>query len=105
MAENNSGQVVIISGPSGVGKSTICHQLCELLPAEFSVSVTTRKPRPGETNAKDYHYMIREEFELLRDSGGLLEHAEVYGNCYGTSMAAVREAGSNQLGIVTEPET
>lgn len=84
--------MVVISGPSGVGKSTICHRLCARIPAEFSVSVTTRRPRPGETDDRDYHYLSPEEFARLRDSGGLLEWAEVYGNHYGTPLAPIEEA-------------
>ena len=79
-----TGRLVVVSGPSGVGKSTICHRLCQSVPAEFSISVTTRPPRPGEAHARDYHYVRPEEFIRLRDSGGLLEWAEVYGNMYGT---------------------
>ncbi len=90
--DNKRGKVVIISGPSGVGKSTVCHRLCESIPARFSVSVTTRPPRPGEANARDYHYISHDEFASLRDNGGLLEFAEVYGNMYGTPAAPVREA-------------
>lgn len=86
------GRLVVISGPSGVGKSTVCHRLCDRIPAEFSVSVTTRPPRPGEANARDYHYVSAEEFERLRGSGGLLEWAQVYGNWYGTPLAPVRKA-------------
>lgn len=86
------GAVVVISGPSGVGKSTVCHQLCGLVPAEFSVSVTTRKPRPGEQNARDYHYVGQAEFDRLRDGGGLVEWAEVYGNWYGTPLAPIESA-------------
>jgi len=90
--KSKEGKVVVISGPSGVGKSTICHRLCRMLPAEFSVSVTTRKPRPGEANARDYDYVSTEEFERLRSEGALLEWAEVYGNFYGTRLDAVRHA-------------
>ncbi len=86
------GAAVVISGPSGVGKSTVCHRLCELVPAEFSVSVTTRRPRPGEQNARDYHYVEPAEFARLRDSGGLIEWAEVYGNWYGTPSAPIQSA-------------
>ena len=86
------GKVVVISGPSGVGKSTICHRLCAMVPAEFSVSVTTRKPRHGEANARDYHYLAPEEFARLRDSDGLLEWAEVYGHSYGTPRAPIEVA-------------
>jgi guanylate kinase len=96
------GKVVVISGPSGVGKSTVCHRLCRMIPAEFSVSVTTRRPRPGEQDARDYHYLAPEEFARLRDSGGLLEWAEVYGHSYGTPSAAVEAALSEGRVIILE---
>lgn len=90
--DKKRGKVIIISGPSGVGKSTVCHRLCESMPADFSVSVTTRPPRPGETDARDYHYISQSEFASLRDNGGLLECAEVYGNQYGTPAAPIEES-------------
>src|SRR5262245_24971484 len=96
------GRLVVVSGPSGVGKSTICHRLCKVLPAEFSISVTTRRPRPGEAHARDYHYVGPEEFSRLRDTGGLLEWAEVYGNMYGTPAAAVESALAQGRTIVLE---
>lgn len=95
MSGSNSekkGKVIVISGPSGTGKSTICRRLCEVLPAEFSVSVTTRPPRPNETAARDYHYVTPEAFDRLRKSGELLEWAEVYGKHYGTPLKAVKDA-------------
>lgn len=100
--ERKRGRVMVISGPSGVGKSTICHRLCKLLNGEFSVSVTTRKARPGETNARDYHYISPEEFINLRESGGLLEWAEVYGNMYGTPAEPVEKAIANGKTIILE---
>lgn len=87
-----TGRIVVISGPSGVGKSTICHRLCEALPATFSVSVTTRKPRSGETHARDYRYVSQAEFDRMRVDGDLLEWAEVYGHFYGTPIAEIRRA-------------
>jgi guanylate kinase len=96
------GKVVVISGPSGVGKSTICHRLCEMVPAEFSVSVTTRTPRPGERNARDYDYISEEEFVRLRDSGELLEWAEVYGNHYGTRKTPILQTIAEGRVIVLE---
>lgn len=101
-APSGEGKVVVISGPSGVGKSTICHRLCQMLPAEFSVSVTTRKPRPGEAHARDYDYVSPEEFDRLRGEGALLEWAEVYGNCYGTRLDMVRQAIEGGRIIVLE---
>jgi guanylate kinase len=91
-AAGKPGKVVVISGPSGVGKSTVCHRLCEMLPAEFSVSVTTRRPRPGERDARDYDYISEDEFLRLRDAGELLEWAEVYGNHYGTRKEPIDRA-------------
>ncbi len=96
------GKVVVVSGPSGVGKSTVCRRLCEKVPAEFSVSVTTRNRRMNEEHARDYHYISPEEFEKLRESGGLLESAEVYGHWYGTPAAAVEQAVAEGRVIVLE---
>lgn len=105
MAEESSkqrGQVVVISGPSGVGKSTVCRRLCAQLPAAFSVSVTTRRPRPGETGDRDYHYVDSEEFARLRDGGQLVEWAEVYGHLYGTPLAPIEEAVETGRVIILE---
>jgi guanylate kinase len=99
---NKKGSVVVVSGPSGVGKSTVCKRLCERVPAEFSVSVTTRNRRTNEEHARDYHYISPEEFARLRDSGGLLETAEVYGHWYGTPVAAVEQAIADGRVIVLE---
>ncbi len=89
-SETNSdpGKVVIISGPSGVGKTTVLRQLfatCEL-PLEESVSATTRSQRPGETEGVSYRYMSHEQFEKHRENGEFLECCEVfgYGHWYGT---------------------
>ena len=86
------GLVLVVSGPSGAGKSTICHRLCNRLPAEFSVSVTTRAPRPNEVPERDYHFVDRDEFLRMRDNDELLEWAEVYGHFYGTRLQSVEEA-------------
>lgn len=101
-AGGKNGNVIVVSGPSGTGKSTICRRLCEELPAEFSVSVTTRKPRPNETASRDYHYVSREEFQRLRDGDELLEWAEVYGQFYGTPARAVTSAVDEGRIIILE---
>ncbi len=98
----NRGLVVVVSGPSGVGKSTICHRLCAMLPAEFSVSVTTRPLRPGEQDARDYRYLCVEEFVRLRDGDGLLEWAEVYGHHYGTPREPINRAVAEGRIIILE---
>ena len=100
--EQRQGNVIVISGPSGVGKSTVCRRLCEELPAEFSISVTTRKRRPNEENDRDYQFVTPEAFEHLRDSDGLLEWAQVYGHMYGTPLRAVTQAIEEGRNIILE---
>jgi guanylate kinase len=82
-----------MSSPSGAGKTTLSRRL---LAADaniaMSVSVTTRAPRPGETDGKDYHFISKEKFAAMRDAGELLEWAEVFGNFYGTPRKPVEEA-------------
>lgn len=93
---------MVISGPSGVGKSTVCHRLCAKLPGEFSVSVTTRPMRKNETGARDYHYVSRDEFLRMRETGKLLEWAEVYGQLYGTPLEPVEKAVESGRTIILE---
>ena len=85
-----TGVALIVSGPSGVGKSTICAAVLKEDPQlHFSVSCTTRPPRPGETDGKDYHFVSADEFQRLVDKGEMLEHANVHGNFYGTPRSGV----------------
>lgn len=87
------GKVFIISGASGTGKSTLVHQVLQARPdIFFSVSATTRPPRPGERDGVEYHFLREEDFARLLGENGLLEHAEYVGNHYGTPAAPVREA-------------
>jgi len=79
-----SGILLLVSGPSGSGKSTLCRRLESEGDAEFSVSCTTRPPREGEVDGRDYHFLTREEFTRRAGEGEFLEHAEVHGNFYGT---------------------
>ena len=87
------GLLLVMSSPSGAGKSTLSRRL---LAADrritMSVSVTTRPPRPGEVDGKDYHFIAKDEFARLRDGGELLEYAEVFGNFYGTPKKPVEDA-------------
>jgi guanylate kinase len=88
-------QLIIISGPSGVGKDTIIDALRARPhepPHHYLVTCTTRSPRPGEVEGLSYHFLSRERFLALRDAGGLLEANEVHGNWYGTPRAEVRRA-------------
>lgn len=95
------GSLLVLSAPSGAGKTTLVKALLARDPSlRFSVSYTTRKPRPGETDGKDYCFVEREKFEQMTGAGEFLEHAEVFGNRYGTSRAqvdALREAGHDVL--------
>ncbi len=93
MSEKLKGLLIVISAPSGTGKTTLCHMLLKAFPdMEFSVSYTTRKPRPGEVSGRDYFFVDRETFERMVEEGDFLEWAEVYGNLYGTSKSQVTKA-------------
>ena len=82
------GLLIVISGPSGVGKDTVIKRLLEIDPnLRYSVSYTTRRPRPGEVDAVNYHFVTREEFERLIREGAFLEYATYGGNMYGTPFA------------------
>ena len=86
------GRMVVISGPSGSGKSTICKRLLQDPRVVFSVSATTRKLRPGEVDGRDYHFLSVEEFRQRIARGEFIEHAEVYGNLYGTLREPLAQA-------------
>ena len=78
------GKLIVISGPSGTGKGTVCSRLLEDKMNDFSVSMTTRSPREGEVDGREYYFVTREEFEKNIEAGNFLEHATVFDNLYGT---------------------
>ena len=85
--------LLILSSPSGAGKTTLTRRLLAAFPdLRFSVSHTTRKPRAVESDGKDYHFVDRDRFEALIKQGAFMEHAEVHGNLYGTSLAEIDRA-------------
>ncbi len=87
------GILIILSSPSGAGKSTLSRRLLESDPAvRFSVSATTRPPRVGEVDGREYHFRSRAEFEAMVAAGEMLEHAEVFGNLYGSPRGPVETA-------------
>lgn len=99
------GLLLVISGPSGSGKGTVLSQFFKNKTNVFySVSATTRKPRPGEENGKQYYFLSREEFEEKIKNGGMLEHAQYCGNYYGTPKAAVEEKCKAGCDVVLEIE-
>lgn len=84
------GLLLVVSAPSGTGKSTLIRRLCAEFPhLAFSISFTTRSPRPGEVNGREYHFVSQAEFAALRDQDIFAEWAEVHGHFYGTSRPAV----------------
>lgn len=88
----NKGKLFVISAPSGAGKTTILKRvMADLQGLVFSVSHTTRPPRTGEENGRDYHFIDRQGFEEMREQGAFLEWAEVHGNLYGTSLGALEQ--------------
>ena len=102
---NSKGLLIILSGPSGAGKDTV---LKELLAhndkVRVSISATTRQPRQGEENGRDYHFISREQFETLIQRDGVLEYAEYCGNFYGTPRAQVETWLDEGLDVVLEIE-
>jgi len=98
------GTLVVVSGPSGVGKSTIVQRLRERLNAQLSVSATTRPPGPTEKDGRDYYFLDRQQFEQKLRAGAFLEHAEYLGHLYGTPVEPVRKAMSEDKIVLLEIE-
>nr|MCU0752929.1 guanylate kinase [Akkermansiaceae bacterium] len=84
-----TGMLLVVSGPSGSGKTTLCRRLADSGVVRYSISCTTRAPRPGEQSGRDYHFMDRAGFEARLAAGDFLEHAEVHGNFYGSLKSEV----------------
>ena len=102
---DHRGKLIVVSGPSGAGKSTVIsrvmqrrHDLC------FSVSATTRDPRPGEVNGVDYFFVTWDEFDRMIGEDELLEHAEYVTNCYGTPRAYVEQRLNEGMNVVLDIE-
>jgi len=93
MRPKRLGLFLVVCAPSGTGKSTLSRRLCAEFPnLSFSISATTRPPRVGEVNGRDYHFLTPEAFAAWRDGGRLAEWAEVYGHLYGTPLAPLRQS-------------
>ncbi len=88
-----AGLIFVLSAPSGAGKSTLCRELMKSIPSlVYSVSMTTRSPRRGEKDGLHYHFVTREQFEEMVRQDGFLEHADVFGNSYGTPKLPIENA-------------
>ena len=98
-----SGNLFVISAPSGAGKTSLVRALIDINPhIDLSVSYTTRKPRPGERDGKDYHFVSRETFLDMAKRGEFLESAEVYGNLYGTSQTWISRENAKGRDLLLE---
>lgn len=106
MSARRHGALFVLSAPSGAGKTTVCHGVVARDPGVvLSVSHTTRRPRPGEQNGVQYHFVAAEEFRRLVAEGAFLEHAEYSGNLYGTSWAAIETPLERGRDVLLEIET
>lgn len=102
----NKGQLIVFSGPSGVGKGTVLKAYLPGHPdAALSISATTRQPRPGETDGVDYYFLSKEDFVAKAEQGGMLEYACYNGNYYGTPKDKVEEALAQGRDVILEIET
>lgn len=106
-AGESQGKLFILSAPSGAGKTTLTHGLIERLKvagreAQFSVSYTTRAPRPGEQEGVDYHFVSTEQFASMADSGEFLEHAQVFDRAYGTGNGATEALLAQGIDVILD---
>lgn len=100
-----TGILFVISAPSGAGKTTLCTALRQKPDFVWSVSCTTRTPRPGEIGGEDYHFLTRDDFSRRLAAGEFLEHAEVHGNSYGTLKGPVLENLRNGIDVLLDIDT
>lgn len=99
------GSLIIVTGPSGAGKGTVLGKvLSELDNVYYSISATTRQPRPGETDGVNYFFLTRERFEQMVERDEFLEHAEYVGNCYGTPEKPVNDMLEKGFDVILEIE-
>lgn len=96
------GILLLVSGPSGSGKTTLCRRLSDEDEAHYSISCTTRLPREGEVNGRDYHFLDRNDFQARIEAGEFLEYAEVHGNHYGTLKSEVLDFVSKGQDVVMD---
>ena len=98
----NKGLLIVLSGPSGVGKGTVCKELMKKYDYKVSISATTRSPREGEVDGVNYYFLDKDTFKSKIENNEFLEYAEVYGNYYGTLKIQVEEELSRGNNIILE---
>jgi len=104
--KKSRGRLFIVSAPSGAGKTTLCRNVVASLPQlKFSVSYTTRQPRPGETPGADYTFISREDFQSMIDRAEFIEWAEVHGERYGTSRKRLHEMTCSGYDVILDIDT
>ena len=102
----SKGLLIVVSGPSGTGKGTVCSELLsQAQDLAYSISATTRQPRAGEVDGKNYYFMDKADFEKKIAEGGFLEYANVYGNYYGTPLGKIEERLAEGVDILLEIDT
>jgi guanylate kinase len=105
-AVRRRGALVVVSAPSGAGKSTLCHEVRSLVPGlYYSVSCTTRAPRPGEASGTDFHFVSEPDFVAMRARGDFAEWASVHGHLYGTPARALEDALARGLDVLLDIDT
>jgi guanylate kinase len=100
------GTLVVVSAPSGAGKTTLCHDVRSIIPdLYYSVSYTTRGPRPGEVNGTDFHFVSEDDFLAMRDRDEFAEWASVHGHLYGTPARALEGALGRGMDVLLDIDT
>ncbi len=100
------GTLIVVSAPSGAGKTTLCTEVRAMVPGlAYSVSVTTRAPRPGEVDGKDFHFVSEATFKAMRDRNEFAEWAVVHGNLYGTRSEPLEQALVSGLDVLLDIDT
>ena len=103
MSDFDHGNIFVVAAPSGAGKTSLVNALIEKMPnTHLSVSHTTRAPRPGEVDGVHYHFTERRDFDQMVSDKQFLEHADVFGNCYGTSRHAVQQQIESGRDVILE---
>ena len=97
------GLLFVVSGPSGTGKTTLCRAMTQVFPElYYSISYTTRPPRPGDDNGRDYHFVSADEFQEMIDRNDFAEWAEIYGYKYGTSQPLLEKIRGKDRAVILD---